>query len=346
MSSVIDTFTPRTMLAALEQMEVPKTFLMDTFFKTEVVHDTDKIDIDIVTKSGKKMAAFVSPVLEGKVVRKRGFKTNTYSAPYIKEKTVTEAYNILKRQPGEVIYGNGATVAQRAAAELGKDMADLRDRIIRRQEWMCASALTTGTITIDGDGIQDNIDFGMQDSHKVTLLAGALWTASGGTPLDDLQEWSDLILEDSGLRPTLCVMGKDAAAAFRSNTQVLAWLDKLNIVVGKLDTQPRNYDGVKSIMTHTESGLDIVQYSGSYFDEATQADVPLIPDNMVLIGCTNAYTRMHYGVIKDLEANAAVKMFPKTWLSKDPSAQYLLVQSAPLAGLHQVDAFMVATVCA
>ena len=96
----------------------------------------------------------------------------------------------------------------------------------------------------------------------------------------------------------------------------------------------------------SSSSWDSDYSSGSYYDEATETDKPLIPDNMVLIGCTNAYTRMHYGVIKDLEANAAVKMFPKTWLSKDPSAQYLLVQSAPLAGLHQVDAFLVATVCA
>lgn len=338
MSAEISMFETRTMLAALQQMKPATTFLLDTFFPLEVVHTTENIDIDIVDKTGRKMAPFVSPRMEGKVIKKNGFKTRSYKAPYIKEKTITTASDFLLREAGTTIYAPGDSMANRAARELGKDLADLRDLIIRRMEWMAAQLLEDGSVTITGDGIDDEIDFQMKATHKVTLSGAALWTASTSDPFKDLEDASELVGQDSGLYPTDAVLGKDAAAAFRSNPKVLAYLDNLNITFGQL--APKQLGGGVQFLMHLNScNMDLWTYAESYWDEDTAALKPFVPAKKIFIGSRVAYTRRHFGAIKDLKSTAAVPMFPKTWQEEDPSAQMLMLQSAPLVAMHQVDAF-------
>jgi len=66
----------------------------------------------------------------------------------------------------------------------------------------------------------------------------------------------------------------------------------------------------------------------------------------VILGSTVAKTARHYGAIQDVEfpGDVSVSRFPKSWIEKDPSRRILMVQSAPLVSLHQVDAFAAAKV--
>jgi len=98
----IDIFNTRTMLAALEQMKRPKTFLLDMFFRAVSTSNTKYVDVDIV-KGKRRLAAFVSPVIAGKPVEKRGFTTKSYAPPYIKPKLLTTADDLLNRLPGEAL---------------------------------------------------------------------------------------------------------------------------------------------------------------------------------------------------------------------------------------------------
>ena len=52
-----------------------------------------------------------------------------------------------------------------------------------------------------------------------------------------------------------------------------------------------------------------------------------------------AYPQTEAIAIEDIEASASVPRFSKSWITKDPSARWLLVQSAVLLALHQADAF-------
>jgi hypothetical protein len=53
-----------------------------------------------------------------------------------------------------------------------------------------------------------------------------------------------------------------------------------------------------------------------------------------------------YGCIKDLSAMYPVARFPKSWEEEDPSARFLLMQSAPLLVPTQIDSFLSAQVLA
>ena len=92
-------FETRTMLAAVEQMHTPSTFLLNTFFAAEETFDTKTVDVDIV-KGGRKLAPFVSPRVEGKVVTKDGFQSKNITPAYIKPKMETNAEQLLNRNPG------------------------------------------------------------------------------------------------------------------------------------------------------------------------------------------------------------------------------------------------------
>lgn len=337
----IDFFNTRTMLRALEERLPPKQFLLDTFFSDVEQSDTASVDIDVI-KKGRKMAPFVNPLKEGKLVEGEAFATNTFKPPYIKPKRPTTAADLLNRQMGESLY-SGVSPAQRAAKKLAEDLADFQDMVERREEWMARSALTTGTISVVGEGVDATITFGMDASHLPVLAGGALWSAAGTSfPLKDLRDWKDLIAKDSGMIATDAIFGNDVIETFLSHADVQAKLDNRRLDIGRVEYS-REFDGVEYYGRF--EGLDIWRYSEWFTPDAGGADVAMVPADGVIMGSRRARTARHYGAIMDLDAGLVpVRWFPKSWREKDPSAQILLLQSAPLVAMHQVDAFVYATV--
>ena len=354
-AGLIDIFDTRTMLEAIEQMKRPGRFLRDTFFPGFRQFDTATVDVDIV-KGKRRLAPYVNPLAEGKVVERRGFTTNTLKPGYIKPKMATTAGDLLKRQPGEVLYQGGLGIEGRAAQQLGNDLAELLDMIDRREEWNAAQALNTGAVamTLIGEsGDQEvSIDFQMAATHKVTLAGPDLWSDAGSDPIGDLSAWSRLCRQDSGLTPTDVVMGVDACQAFLNHADVQKKLDMRQVDMGAIKPELLE-DGVTYIGRLKAPGLqiDVWTYDEWYYDEATQTEISMVPADKVWIGSRRAQNSKLYAVIQDMEAieggiAAAVQRFPKSWVTKDPSARWLMIQSAPLMALNQPDAFVSAKVLA
>lgn len=343
----IDMYNTRTMLQALEQRTPPKTFLLDTFFKGVRQFASKYVDIDIV-KGQRRLAPFVSPNLPGKVRSRDGYTTRTYAPPYLKPKMPCRAEDLLQRSPGNTVYG-AESMAQRAARMVGEDLANLDQDITRREEWMAAQALDAGTIAVVGDGVNDTVDFGMDANHKVTLSGTDLWSApSTANPLDDLVDWSQLVAKDSGLTPDVCIMGLSAWKAFRDFyiAKGANVVSPIQITLGKID--PKALPGGVSYMgSVNESGLalDIYTYQEWYVDDngVTQ---PMVPLKKVWLGSTQAQNARLYGAILDMEANEnfAVARFPKSWIEKDPSVRWIMLQSAALMALLQPDGHLSAQV--
>lgn len=352
MPNTIDLFNTRKMLAMLEQRLPPRTFFLSTFFGgAPAIHDTMAVDIDIVGSGGRRMAPFVSPLHQGKVVDRAGYRTETFKPPYIKMKMPTTAQQLLTRQPGEVIYGAG-NPESRARAQLARDMATLDDLLIRREEWMAREAIVNGAVTCTGDGISLLVDFGYQtDTHKLTLAAKAKWdyVASDRTsnPIEDLRTWRLSIIKRCGIAPTMALMGSSAVKAFRAHPDVVNKDDLLSmrrVESGQLDVKLLP-NGVTYWGHITELGLDLYSYDEWYLDDAGN-EQPMMPVGKVVLASPMARTQLHYGMVQDLDAggNFSVARFAKSWTEKDPSVRWLLMQAAPIAVNHQPDAFQVITV--
>ncbi len=339
----INIYDTRTMLAALEDIPPVNTFLLKTFFPGFKTFDTKHVDIDIV-KGKRRLAPFVSPVLEGKVMEKRGYTTRTYTPPYVKPKFVSGAQELLDRAPGQVIYSGNQSNLERAASKLGEELAELDETITRREEWMAAQALFNGSVNVVGDGVNDVIDFGRAADHAVTLTGTALWTDSASKPLDKLREWRRKVIQDSGLAPDAAVFGADVIEAFLNHADVLDKLDNRRVDLGKIDPQVLP-EGVTYYGYIKELALDIYGYDEWYIDDSGN-EQPLVPADKVLLGSTRSRNAKLYGMIQDLDAggNFAVSRFPKSWVKKDPSLRFVMLQSAPLVALLQPDSTLVAKV--
>lgn len=347
---MIDMFISRTMLDALEQTYAPRTFLSNMFFKQEDTHASEYIDIDIV-KGKRVMAPFVSPRAEGRVLTRNGRTTRSYKVPYLKPKRITSAEDLLKRASGSAIH-NPLRLAERSAEELGKDLVDLSQSIDRRIEWMAASAMTTGKIIVSGvvdEGddaavVDDEIDFGLDASHNITLVGAALWTDAGSDPIANLRTWKRKIAQDSGLSARAAVLGASVAEAFINNAKVKDVLSNRRMELGQIKPEELP-EGVTYLGYLNDPGLDLYAYDEWYLDDAG-VEQPMIPVDRIVMGATTARATRHYGAILDMDAidqgMAEGKWFPKSWREKDPSARFVMLQSAPLVVPHQIDAFLTA----
>lgn len=346
---LLDIFSTRTMLRALEQLKPAKTWLRDTIFSDVETHLTQYVDIDI-TKGSRTVAAYVNPLHEGKVVDREGFGTKSYKAPYTKEKMVTTAQAFLNRQAGDTIYSGADSPATRAQQQVGKDLQKLNDRIDRLEEVQASQLIQTGTVIVEGEGVSpQQIDFQLPATHKPVLTSTDKWDdLTNSNPFDNLSTWSLIIQQDSGLVPDKAICGMSAMKNMLKNTKVLKALDVRRLQQGNIDVSALAKNGVQFYGEIREPGLTIELYTYIewYYDRLEKVEKPMIDDDKVIMFSSAARTTRHYGAIQDLKAgiNFVGARFPKSWETEDPSARWIMNQSAPLLALHQPDAFLCADV--
>ncbi len=345
MANTMDIYKTRTMLKALEEMPPARTFLMDTFFNETKFFDTEFVEIDI-KKGVRRVAPYVRPTSAGKPTSRIGYKTEAYKAPYIKPYFETKAGDFLVKSIGQNVYNQGGTPIQRARQQIGKDLAELDQMITRREEIQASDLMHTGKITVKGDGYDEEIDFGMSASHIITETGTDLWTDADSRPLEALRTWSELISDDSGLIPGKAIFGSSALNAFMDHADLKSKLDTRRIDLGiiKPTQLPK---GIRYYGHINEIDLDIYSYSEKYIDPDDGSTVKTLVDpKKVLLASDAAYTTKNYGMIQDLDSLNAVRRFPSVWTEKNPSKRFIMLQSAPLLGLNQVDAFAAAQVIA
>ena len=346
----INLFETRTMLETLEQIKPVRTWFLTMFFAITNTFNTESVDIDVV-KGKRRLAPFVAPNRQGKMVERKGYRTDTFKPPYVKPKMVTTAEDILKRMPGSMIYAPNSSPAIKAAEQMGKDLAELDEMITRREEWMAAKALMDGQIRVIGEGFDKTIDFGMDAAAKPVLSGTSLWSDhANATPLDDLKQWRRERVQASGKNPNICVMGFDAYDNFMKCEQVIGQdgggknlFDMRKVNIGQIDPTILP-DGTTFIGTLTEVGVDVYTYEEWYIDDESGIEEPLVPANKVMLGSTAARCERNYAAIRDLGAMAPMARFPKSWVKEDPSERFLMIQSAPLMVPVEIDAFLSATV--
>lgn len=342
----VDLFDTRTMLAAVEQMKRSRRFLINTYFgATPIVAPTKNVDIDII-KGNRKLAPFVRPNRPGKVVDRSGSVMRSYQPAYVKPKLETQAGMLLVRQPGENIYSN-RTPLDRAGDQMARDFEDLDDQISRREEWMVAQALTTGSVHVIGDGVNDIVDYQMSATHLVTEIT--VWTDANADPIAHLRKYKRRIAKDSGRTANAAVLSSEAADAFLNNAKVMEKLNSRRIDLGMIQPQELP-DGVTYLGYLNDPGLDLYAYEEWFVADGENGDVesPMIPVGGLIMGPTTSRCSMLYGAIQDMAAIEGalfdVDRYPKSWLGHDEGVRWLSMQSAPLPGFHEPDAFVYAKV--
>lgn len=328
------------MLKAVEQFPMSNLFLLKRFFPVVQMEDGEKIHFDVIKKT-RRLAPFVSPLVSGKIVESEGFKTNTFTPAYIKDKRVFDSSRPLKRIAGEKIGGT-FTPGHRIERLLVSELDDQVNMVDRRLEVMAAEVLRTGKLTISGEDYPtQNIDFNRDASLTITLNGVDLWSDPASSPLDDLQDWSQTIMQKSGVAAKDVVMSVDVWKIFRKHPDVVAVLDRVRSN-STLVTDAMSVEGGE--LMGTVPGFNIFVYSGWYIDD-TGIEQQILPAGSVILTSPQLEGVRAFGAILDDDAGyRALPYFPKSWVIEDPSIRYLLMQSAPLVVPFRTDAVLFAKV--
>lgn len=319
------------------------SFLLDRYFGEVSVSQQEQIYFDVMTGKAR-LAPFVSPLVEGQIVQNLGYATNSFSPAYIKDKRVLEDGKALRRRAGQPISQMINPAAQRQA-DIAMIIEDQIAMVNRRLEWMASEVLRTGKVTITGEKYPTKlVDFGRDAALAVTLLTTARWNDSAPAPLDNLETWAGLIRTKSGSGVVDVIMAEDVWTVFRKNADVKALIDisKDMSPSTKIDIGP-DAGKVGPTFVGVVGDFNIWIYADTYVD-AAGATQKYIPDNYLLMAGDVEGVR-HFGAIKDEEAGfQAVDMFPKSWIAPDPSARYVMLQSAPLVVPYRPNASLAAKV--
>jgi len=346
----ISIFATRAMVPAMRQDKKAGRFLLDTLFNRVNISTAETVDIDII-KGKRRMAPFQSPRIEGKLIEKRGFTTNSYKPGYVKPKFATDASDLVdNRAAGENVY-TGENAQNRAVTTLVEELNEHEDLITRREEWMCAQQLVNGYVDVIGEGVNYRVDLLMDANHKVTLIGADMWTDVASDPDSDIEAWTTLISKDGGASANIMIGSPTTMNVYVKHAKVASKLNTRRIDLGMIKPEDLG-DGVSyyGYVIVNGKSIDLYGYEEWAEDDAG-VEQPLFADGQVVLTSTMADFRRHYGAIKDLDAieelgsnMVALPRYPKSWKQKDPSVRFVMIQSAPLPAAHQIDAIVSAKV--
>lgn len=326
-----------TLLEVRRQQKVIAPFWLN-FFGRQISFETPFIDFEEVSRKYKKLAPFVAPNVQGRVITTQGSAMKRFAPAYVKPKSVIDPSKIIARQVGEMPYQPMSNESRRLAV-IAEETREHKTRIANREEWLAAQAILYGTVTVSGEDYpSQTVNFGRDASLTNTLLTTAKWSETTAKPLDDILGMRRKVNTLSGAVADRMIFGTNAWDYF------VARLGLNNPTTGNL--LDRNFRGSESDVSRLLNGYEGAEfagrfvgsngasfeawvYNGTYEDDTGATQNFMDPRDVIGVGPVDGVRC--YGAIMDAGAGyRAIPVYMKNWLNEDPSVEYLLSQSAPL----------------
>jgi hypothetical protein len=330
-------FDPRQTISTSQWLDM---FYPNSFFSTQEEIAFSKI------KASRPIAPFMLPNEPGKpIYRREGEQIKTFKPAYTKPKDSIRPSEMLALQPGELTRRQAlSTPAARYNAEVIRITNYQRDAIFRLWDYMGAKALLDGSITINyagpsgGPGQSVVLDFGRDASLTVTLGAGNRWGDAGVNIFDEVQADIDSVANaEFGGSVTDIVLGSKAAIPFMGSVDIEKKMstdyrgsEEVLIKRGIIRTDPMS---PFTLLGQLSNGLRCWRYSGpgSKFQNNDGSFTDIMDPRDVLYVSPQVDGVKAFGAILDSAANVEVaEIFTKMWDQDDPSARFIMSQSAPL----------------
>jgi hypothetical protein len=344
-------YDTNVLVQVVPNLKKAQSFLLDKFFPNIVTSDTEYVSID-VDIGKRRMSPFVSPLVEGKLVEQRRIQTNTFKPAYIKDKRAPDLRKPVRRMIGERIGGD-LTAAEREMANLQFEMEDQIDMLTRRLEWMAASALVGGTVTISGDGFQTVVvDFGRDSSLTVALSGSGKWGVTGNfnaagkdpVPTQSIETWQKQILKVSGAQVTDIIFTTTPWEYFINGifAEGAVYYPKLGESGNIIDPGAQIQTG--AVYKGRWGQYNLWLYNDWYVDD-NNVEQPMLADGTVIMTGPALMGTRAFGAILDPAFNYGPMAYaPKTWIAEDPAQRFIMMQSAPIVIPSRVNASFAATV--
>lgn len=333
-----DIYSTATLLGVVRVQPIESSYWLENFYNRQLAFDTEEIMFDRVTGQ-RRLAPFVSPVVEGRVMKTRGYETRVFRPAYTKPKHVVDPNRTFARLPGEGITGTLSPDARWNAA-VAENLREERNAIQRLWNWMAAMATIHAEVTISGEDYPTQVvNFGRHADLTRILTLTARWGEAAADPLGDISDLRTIAFQQSGSPITRLTMGLDAFDRFFADQDVK------DLLKTELGAVPRTSDSVLSALgspgqafeyrgvlqgANGQGRLEIYTYNEQYEDEAGVTQSVMDSNDVVGTGPGIQGTRC-FGAIRDKRAGLQpLPIFPKMWDQEDPSVTYTMTQSAPL----------------
>lgn len=332
MTITIQLYDTSTLLGLYREVPAPSAYFRDLCFPSAMTFEDEYIDFEKI-REGRKLAPLVIPTVQGRPVYSEASTVTRMKAAYVKPKDVVSPGRVIKRRPGENMFApNQMSPQARYNALIGDILRVHRDTIDRREEWLAAQAIISGKLTLSGPDYPSRVvDFGRAGNHTINLTGSARWDQSGVVIMDVLQTYIDRVRRAAFGGPVnRLTVGSNVLPIMLKNDSVKAQLDEqVRGTNANLNTGLRAGDYVEYI---GKLGPNLELWVNSdFYETADGTAVPFLdPDTIVLTG-PNVMGVRCFGAILDEQAGFnAMPVFPKMWPQQDPSATFVMSQSAPL----------------
>lgn len=331
---IYDTATLYGVIRDDDMMQPPSNYWLQ--FYGEQINFTDEY-VDFTKIAGnRKLAPLVVPTAQGVPIYSAAERMVRVKPAYIKPKDPVTATRMIKRAAGfgELQSVTPLTPQARYNAIVADIMREHRRAIERRWEWMAAEATIYGSVTLEDERYPRTVvDFGRAAGLSVTLTGGDRWGQAGVSILGLIEQWRGRARAAKFGGPlNRITVGANAWEVMKADEEIRELL--------KLDL--RAYNNGLTLNLGIREGLEVetvgnisgtlrVDVYSDYYEAPDGTPVPFLdPDDIVMTGPGLRGVRC-FGAIQDVAAQfQAVEIFPKMWPEQDPSATFIMNQSAPL----------------
>lgn len=320
---------PTVLMGVVEKLRTPENLIMlNRLPKQPWPYPVAKWD---VIKGSRSVAKPNVPNSEAHIVPRLGRSQESAAFIYLREKKVFEPTTIhWIREPGEL-------AARNAEAAVLREINDLNTRFDNFIEFCCWQMLQ-GSLVLDYDDVQANIDYKFSTSHKPT--AAVPWaSASASQIVADIRTWKRLISRDGQVpvKEAFCTEATlslvfDAFATDGNAAGLMS--DRMKDQYYESGTMP-GFMGLR--WTSTES----------VYEDAAGNETMFLGDGKIVFANLddNRPVEVLQGPSADDEApRGFTGRFVKTWKDRDPSARQYLLEQSLLPVCQRPEQILVATV--
>lgn len=210
---------------------------------------------------------------DAKAIRRdrQGIEKAGTEMPFFKEAMYIDER--LRQDLNNFANANNQQLVNQVLLNIYNDEANLIDASEVTRERMRMEALTTGTITVSGNGQSFTYDFGVPADNKKTVTTA--WSTATADIIGDITSYVDA-MKAKGVTITRAICNSSVAKCFRTNTAI-----KNAIYVFAQGTVPvttaRAIDYI-----YNETGVTFYVYDNVYVNESGTA-VKYVPDDTVVL---------------------------------------------------------------
>ena len=215
-----------SLIKAMERVQPPASFLIDTFFPNKAPISKNNYIMIEQRQKKRRLAPFVVKSGKGVNMKRESSKMKVYAPPMVGPRRTLSTEDLAQRSFGETIYST-IDESQRASRMLAEDLTDLHDSVINRMNQMAADIMLNGRYEIRGyadDGTTELIDTIEFTDWNQRLIPLRHWDQAGATIYTDISEMSSKIRQRANQIPTIMVCGKNVPQYLLNNDEIKSWL--------------------------------------------------------------------------------------------------------------------------